>query len=96
MTITLPPGVRATSYVKCVNGSCGRLPAGKAVISGSTVTLTLTDGDPQTDAGPANDGEVIDPGAPAVDVEQATLYTGSMGWSLLALVLLALWRRRRR
>lgn len=67
VTVTLPSGLAADTYVKCSGGTCASF-AG-AVVSGGTVTLVLVDGGAGDSDGEAN-GVIRDPGAPAKTLPQ--------------------------
>lgn len=60
LTFTVPSGFTLTGYEKCSNGSCSALSG--ATVSGSTLTVTLTDGG-SGDADGAANGTITDPGA---------------------------------
>ncbi len=60
LTFTVPAGFNLLSYEKCASGSCAPLPG--ASISGSTLTITMTDGGTGDADGVAN-GTIADPGA---------------------------------
>lgn len=67
VTVKLPEGTSPDSVVKCENNVCSNF-AG-AVISGDTITLTLTDGG-AGDADKKADGVITDPFAPARDTKE--------------------------
>lgn len=64
VNITFHTGTTATGYYKLRSNGTWLDFSSHAVLSGSTVTLTLTDGGSGDDDG-ADDGEILDPGGPA-------------------------------
>lgn len=97
VTVQLPAGIVADTYVKCANGSCA--PFAAAVVDGTRITLELTDGG-AGDADGVADGVILDPGAPAIALDSPPPESrgngGALGGALLlALGVPALLRRRR-
>jgi uncharacterized delta-60 repeat protein len=95
VTLLLPEGVVADTYVKCDAASCAAF-AG-ASIDGREVTLSLTDGG-AGDADGVADGVIRDPGTPA-RAKDAPPGSGGGGGAFGGLILLglaALWRGTRR
>ncbi len=81
LTFTVPSGFTLTGYEKCNNGSCSTLSG--ATVSGSTLTVTLTDGG-TGDTDGAADGTITDPGAIiATSNTSNTSLNGTYGWASL-------------
>ena len=64
LTLTLPEGTRADTYIKCVDAGGACAPFAGVSLEADVVTLRLTDGGAGDQDGQA-DGVIHDPGAPA-------------------------------
>jgi uncharacterized delta-60 repeat protein len=93
VSLLLPEGVLADTYVKCDTAGCA--PFAGATVDGRTVTLTLTDGG-AGDADGVADGVIRDPGTPAraKDAPAAGSGGGAIGGLALLGLGLAVLRRR--
>lgn len=94
VTLRLPDGLDADTYVKCNASACAVYP--NATITGRDITLSLTDGGAGDSDGQAN-GFIRDPGTPALATDGSGRGNGGGalgGWLLTGLFLSALGRRR--
>lgn len=78
VSLQLPAGTNATTYMKCQAGACAPYPSTR--ISGNTIQLTLTDGG-QGDADGVANGVITDPGAPAVAINSGASSSSSSSGS---------------
>ncbi|MES0873904.1 choice-of-anchor U domain-containing protein [Sinimarinibacterium thermocellulolyticum] len=93
VSLLLPGGVLADTYVKCDVAGCA--PFAGATADGRTVTLTLTDGG-AGDADGVADGVIRDPGTPARAKDAPAAGSGGGAIGSLALLGLGLAALRRR